>query len=212
VSLTQTELSKTILRAPFDGVIAELTVQVGEWSTPSPPAMPIPAVLDMIDPTSIYISAPMDEVDSARILAGQSVRVTIDSHRGREFAAKITRVAPYVLDVQEQNRTVEVEAELDDSDFASSLLPGTSADLEVILETREEVLRIPTAALIEGNRAMVLEEGILRERELEVGIRNWNFTEVRSGLVEGESVVVSLDQAGIEDFAKATTASDTDEK
>jgi HlyD family secretion protein len=212
VSLTQTELSKTILRAPFDGVIAELTVQVGEWSTPSPPAMPIPAVLDMIDPTSIYISAPMDEVDSARILAGQSVRVTIDSHRGREFAAKITRVAPYVLDVQEQNRTVEVEAELDDSDFASSLLPGTSADLEVILETREEVLRIPTAALIEGNRAMVLEEGILRERELEVGIRNWNFTEVRSGLVEGESVVVSLDQAGIEDFAKATTASDVDEK
>ncbi|MCP4204129.1 MAG: efflux RND transporter periplasmic adaptor subunit [bacterium] len=211
VSLTRTELSKTFLRAPFDGVIAELTVEVGEWTTPSPPALPIPAVLDMIDPSSIYISAPMDEVDSARIRAGQQVRVTIDSHRGREFAAKITRVAPYVLDIQEQNRTVEVEAELEDSDFASTLLPGTSADLEVILETRDEVLRIPTAALIEGNKAMVLNEGTLHERDLEVGIRNWNFTEVLNGLAEGELVVVSLDQADIEDGAKAEAVSDTDE-
>lgn len=211
VSLTRTELSKTVLRAPFDGIIAELTVEVGEWTTPSPPAMPIPAVLDMIDPSSIYISAPMDEVDSARIQAGQAVRATIDSHRGREFSATITRVAPYVLDIQEQNRTVGVEAELDDDEFASTLLPGTSADLEVILETKDDVLRIPTAALLQGNKALVLDEGVLEERQIEVGIRNWNFIEVLSGLAEGEAVVVSLDQAGIEDGAKAVAVSDTDE-
>lgn len=206
VGLARTELSKTVLKAPFEGVIAELTVELGEWTTPSPPAMPIPAVLDMIDPTSIYITAPMDEVDSARVHAGQRVRATIDSHRGREFGASITRVAPYVLDVQEQNRTVEVEAELDDQDFASTLLPGTSADLEVILETRNDGLRIPTSALAEGNKALVLAGEVLEERQLEVGIRNWNFTEVVSGLEEGERIVVSLDQAGLEDGAKAVEA------
>jgi len=212
VALSRTELAKTVLRAPFDGVIAELTVEIGEWTTPSPPGMLIPAVLDIIDLSSIYISAPMDEVDSARIRAGQAVRATIDSHRGTEFPGRITRVAPYVLDIQEQNRTVEVEAELEDSEFASQLLPGTSADLEVILEVREDVLRIPTAALIQGNRAMVIEDGVLRERQLEVGIRNWNFTEVSSGLAAGEAVVVSLDQAGIEDGASAEAVAGTDKR
>lgn len=210
VSLGRTELSKTVLKAPFDGIIAELTVEVGEWTTPSPPALPIPAVLDMIDPSSIYISAPMDEVDSARIRAGQNVRVTIDSHRGEEFPARITRVAPYVLDIQEQNRTVEVEAELTDTEFASTLLPGTSADLEVILETKDEVLRIPTSALAEGGKAIVLKNGVLEERQLDVGIRNWNFTEVVDGLDEGERVVVSLDQAGIEAGAEAVEAADAE--
>lgn len=210
VELSRTELSKTVLRAPFAGVVAELSIEVGEWTTPSPPVVMVPAVIDIIDPTSIYISAPMDEVDSARIRAGQAVRATIDSHRGREFAARITRVAPYVLDIQEQNRTVEVEAELEDASFAAQLLPGTSADLEVILEERKDVLRIPTGALVEGNRAIVLENGVLRERALEIGIRNWNFTEVESGLDAGELIVVSLDQAGIVDGAEAEAASEAD--
>ncbi len=208
VSLGRTELSKTVLQAPFDGIIAELTVEVGEWTTPSPPGLPIPPVLDMIDPSSIYISAPMDEVDSARIRVGQAVRATIDSHRGREFEAAITRVAPYVLDIQEQNRTVEVEAELLDLELASTLLPGTSADLEVILERRDEVLRIPTAALLEGNKALVLAGDVLEERQLDVGIRNWNFTEVLAGLEEGDQVVASLDQAGLEAGVEAVAAPD----
>lgn len=210
VDLARTDIEKTIVRSPFDGIIAEITVEVGEWTTPSPPGMPIPAVLDVIDPSSIYISAPMDEVDSARIAVGQKVRATIDSHRGREFAAQITRVAPYVLDIQEQNRTVEVEAELEDSEFASTLLPGTSADLEVILETRDNILRIPTAALMEGNKALVFNEDHLEERALETGIRNWNFTEVASGLEEGERVVVNLDQTGMVDGAEAVLASDVE--
>jgi HlyD family secretion protein len=203
VNLARADLNKTVLRAPFDGIVAELSAEVGEWTTPSPPALPVPAVVDILDPSSIYISAPMDEVDSARIRKDLVVRVTVDSHRGQEFPGRVARVAPYVLDLQEQNRTVEVEVELDDADFAATLLPGTSADLEVILRAHEEVLRIPTAALMEGNRALVLEEGFLRQRDLEVGIRNWNFTEVVSGLSQGDRIVVSLDRPEIEDGAEA---------
>ena len=67
VAVARTELEKTEIRSPFDGLVAEVSIEVGEWTTPSPPALPVPPVIDVLDPTSIYISAPMDEVDSARI-------------------------------------------------------------------------------------------------------------------------------------------------
>jgi HlyD family secretion protein len=210
VNLARVERRKTTLVAPFDGIVAELSVEVGEWTTPSPPGLPIPPVLDILDPSSIFISAPMDEVDSASIRTGLPVRITVDSHRGKEYPGVVTRVAPYVLDLQEQNRTVEVEVELDDEEFASTLLPGTSADIEVILEARPDVLRIPTGAMMEGSRAFVLENGFLAERQLEIGIRNWNFAEVTSGLAEGDTIVVSLDRPEIADGAEAVEADEED--
>ena len=100
--------------APFPGVVAEVSTEVGEWVTPSPPLLTSPAVVDLIDPTSLYVSAPMDEVDSARIRAGQIAKLTVDSQPGQVFGARVARVAPYVLDVEAQNRTVEIEVELDD--------------------------------------------------------------------------------------------------
>jgi HlyD family secretion protein len=109
IRLAQTELEKTVLRAPFDGVVAEVSTEVGEWTTPSPPAMPVPPVIDILDPTSIYVSAPMDEVDSARVQTGLPARVTIDSFRDRQFTGRVSRVAPYVLDLEAQNRTIEIE-------------------------------------------------------------------------------------------------------
>jgi HlyD family secretion protein len=211
VNLARVERRKTTLVAPFDGIVAELSVEVGEWTTPSPPGLPIPPVLDILDPSSIFISAPMDEVDSASIRTGLPVRVTVDSHRGNEYPGVVTRVAPYVLDLQEQNRTVEVEVEIDDDEFASTLLPGTSADIEVILESRTDVVRIPTGALMEGNRAFVLDQGVLARRDLEIGIRNWNFVEVTSGLSESEKVVVSLDRPEIVDGAEAVEFDEEDE-
>src|SRR5262249_28131006 len=161
IEVAARELDYTVIRAPFDGVVADLSIEVGEWSTPSPPALPVPPVLDVIDPSSIYVSAPMDEVDSARLRPGQAARVTVDSQPGRHLSAHVARVASYVLDVQEQNRTVEIEAELDDAALAATLLPGTSADVEVILDTREDALRIPSAALLSGDRVLVLDDGRL---------------------------------------------------
>ncbi len=141
IRLAQTELDKTILRAPFDGIVAEISTEVGEWTTPSPPALPVPPVIDVLDPSSVYISAPMDEVDSAIVRVDQPVRVTIDSHRELRFMGHVSRVAPYVLDFEAQNRTVEIEVELDDHD--QILLPGTSADVEVILDIRDDVHGYP---------------------------------------------------------------------
>jgi HlyD family secretion protein len=203
VALARVAVSKMVLVAPFDGIVADTFIEVGEWTTPSPPAIPVPPVLDLIDMRSIYVSAPMDEVDSARVKKGQPARVTVDSHRGRHFPAHVVEVAPYVEDRLEQNRTVEIELELDDQAFAGTLLPGTSADAEVILSAREDVLRVPTSALLEGGKVLVLEGDRLVEKRLELGLRNWDFTEVTGGLAAGDRVVVSLDRAEVKAGAKA---------
>jgi HlyD family secretion protein len=202
VAVAEAALAQFVIRAPFDGVIAELTAEVGEWITPSPPLLIAPAVLDIIDPTSLYVSAPMDEVDAASIRAGQRAKVSVDSHPGEEFAGHVLRVAPYVLDVEAQNRTVEIEVGLEDQEFASSLLPGTSADVELVLQVRKDVLRIPTSALLEGQTVLVPEDGKLVEQKVEIGLKNWDYAEVTSGLTEGELVVTSLDRADVKPGAR----------
>ncbi|MGZ6030118.1 MAG: efflux RND transporter periplasmic adaptor subunit [Myxococcaceae bacterium] len=203
VGLAQAELALTVVRAPFPGVVADCSTEVGEWITPAPPGVPIPAVLDLIDPGSVYVSAPIDEVDSRRVGVGQEVRMTVDSLPGEHLAGTLARVAPYVLDILEQNRTVEVEVDLADSKLAGSLLPGTSADVEVILARREGVLRVPTSAIAEGGKILVLAGGRLAERTVIGGMRNWQFTEVKSGVERGELVVTSRDSPDIKPGAKA---------
>jgi HlyD family secretion protein len=203
VDLAHANLNKTVLRAPFDGVVADLKAELGEWASPSPPALPIPPVFDIIDPTSIYVSAPLDEVDAGRVHAGQPARVTLDPYPNRSFTGHVTRVAPYVQDIVEQNRTLEVEVDFDDVEFARSLLPGTSADVEVILRSVEKVLRLPTYALLEGDRVLVVNGGHLVARQVTTGLRNWEYAEVKDGLAEGEPIVVSLDRAEVKEGVRA---------
>jgi len=199
--VARVELGRTELRAPFPGVVAEVTTEVGELIAS---ALMVAPVLDLIDPSSIYITAPIDEMDAERVSVGQEVRITVDSRRGESFPGRLVRVAPYVSDVVEQNRTVEVEAELDDPTVAASLLPGTSADVEVILDRRDDALRIPTGAISQGGKVLVVVDGRLEERSIETGLSNWRNTEVRGGLSRGDSIVVSRDAPDVRAGARVT--------
>jgi HlyD family secretion protein len=200
---------KTEMRAPFDGVVADLRGEVGEWITPSPPGVPIPPLLELLDPDAIYVSAPLDEVDVGKVRVGQVVRITIDAYPGRAIGGHLSRVAPYVVDVQQQSRTFEVEVDFDDAAFARTLLPGTSADVEVILDARDNVLRVPSYALIDGKKALVLRDGKVVGAPVEIGLKNWGFAEVKRGLAAGDLVVVSLDRADVKEGARARVAEET---
>ncbi len=94
IDLAARQQGQYVIRAPFDGIVADLSVEMGEFTTPSPPGMPIPPVLDVLDPGSIYVTAPMDEVDSARIHPGQTARVTVDSYPGRHFRGHVSARRP----------------------------------------------------------------------------------------------------------------------
>jgi HlyD family secretion protein len=114
-------------------------------------------------------------------------------------------VSPFVLDVEAQNRTVEIDVELDDKTLSATLRPGTSADVEIVLETHENALRIPTSALYEGNKVLVLEAGKLASRDIQIGLKNWNWTEVVSGLDQGDTIVTMLDRPEIKPGAVVGT-------
>ena len=137
-------------------------------------------------------------------------RITLDAYRGRHFPGKLRRIAPYVLAVEKQARTVEVEVEFDDPGAVRHLLVGYSADVEVIVAGRDTVLRIPTTALLPGNRVLVLGAGdTLEERRIEIGLSNWEFTEVKSGLARGDRVVTSLERAGVKAGVRAVAEART---
>ncbi len=202
VALARAALAKRELRAPFGGILAEVATELGEWVTPAPPAVPVPPIFDLVDPGSLYISLPMDEVDAAALHPGLPARVTVDSHPGRSFLGSVVKVAPVVSELELQNRTIEVEVELENNAERAVLLPGTSADGEVVLERREAVLRLPTTAILAGDRVLVVADGRLAERTIEKGLSNWQWTEVRSGLELGSSVLATLDREGLQPGAR----------
>jgi HlyD family secretion protein len=203
-------LAKTVMTAPFDGVVLDVTTEVGEWISPSPPGVPIPPVLDLIDPDALYVSAPIDEADVARLRTGLPVRITLDAFRGRSFPGTLSYISSFVETRQEQNRTLRVEAVFETAPLPHNLLPGLSADVEVILEAKENVLRVPTYALQENSRVMVLRDGKIVERKVTTGLHNWSFTEIASGLEAGEMVVVSLDKPEVKAGAVATIAGEVE--
>ena len=203
VEVARVARGRTVLVAPFDGIVAKIVGEVGEYSTPSPPGVPTPPAIDLIDDSCLYVEAPMDEVDAPKIRVGQPVRITLDALPKQSFPGKVKRIAPYVSAVEKQARTVDIEATFDDPASAGHLLVGYSADVEVILEVRQDVLRVPTSALLEGGRVLVLDDGKLAERKVGTGLANWEYTEIVDGLAAGDRIVTSLEREGVKAGAVA---------
>lgn len=205
IDQARANLERTRLRAPFDGVVAEINGELGEFVTPSPIGIATPPAVDVVDTRCIYITAPIDEVDAPRIRKDMRAKVTLDAFKDKFFPAHVRRVAPYVLELEKQARTVEVEAELESHENVD-LLPGYSADLEVIIDQRADALRIPTRALVQGSNVYVLTDGKAQLRKIKKGLANWEYVEVLEGVKAGEQVVLSIDREGLADGVKAQAA------
>jgi HlyD family secretion protein len=203
LEVAEAALDQTQLRAPFPGVVAEVNGEVGEFVTPSPVGIPTPPAVDLMDISCLYVSAPIDEVDAPAIRVGMPANIALDAFGDRVFPGRVRRIAPYVLDLEKQARTVDVEVEFLDAADCDCMLPGYSADIEVILAQHDEVLRVPTQALGEGNRVFVVDDdGLLVEKTVEIGLRNWSWTEVSNGLSAGDTLILSVDREGVVDGAR----------
>ena len=191
-------LERMVLKAPFDGIVADISGELGEYATPSPPGIPTPPAIDLIDDRCLFVSAPIDEVDASNIKVGQDVRITLDAIKGKTFAGRVKRIAPYVLELEKQARTVEVEVDFTEAPDEQNLLVGYSADVEIVHASHQNTLRIPTQSLQEGRRVLVYKpDGTLEERTVATGLANWEQTEITSGLAEGERIVLTVDQASV---------------
>ena len=201
VSLARANLSRSRLIAPFSGIIAKIEGELSEYVTPSPVGVQTSPVVDLIENTCFYITAPIDEVDAAAVRIGMVARVTLDAFRGRDFAGKVRRIAPYVLDLAKQARTVDIEVDFVDRNDFSYLLAGYSADVEIILDVRTDTLKVPSEAVMDGNAVYVFsgQDRTISKRTFTAGLSNWAFTEVVSGLDEGTEVVVNVDKPELKD-------------
>ena len=209
VAQVEARLSERRLQAPFAGVVAEVNSKLGEYMTPSPPGVAMPPVIDLIDDSCLYVSAPIDEVDAARLKVGQSARVLLDAMPGRDFAATVTRIAPYVKELEKQARTVEVEAVLTAPPGDVPLLIGYSADLEVEVTRATEVLRVAASSRADDGSVLRLEGDKLVRVLPRWGVENWNWIEVAEGLAAGDRLAAQPGQiVGEGPFSAATEQAD----
>ena len=202
LQVAEAAVQRTLIKAPFDGTVAEVNAELGEFVTPSPPGIPTLPPIDLLDLSCLTVSAPIDEVDAATIRPGMRACVSLDAFKDKRCSGVVTRVAPYVLEKEKQARTVEVEVTLKEAKDLAELMPGYSADIEVSIDHKASALRLPAEAIMENNRVLLIDaEGVLHERTFIPGLSNWNYTEVVSGLQSGDQVVLSIGQEGVKDGA-----------
>jgi len=205
----EARLKRTILVAPFNGVIAKINGELNEYVTPSPPGILTPPVIDLIEPGCFFVSVPIDEVDAPKVKIGLPARITLDAWRGRIFEATVSRIGSYVVDREKQARTVDIELRFKDAKDLKVLLVGYSADADIILQTKKDVLRIPSEAMLDDSHVLVFnpESHLLEKKTIKKGLTNWSFTEVLEGIKEGDKLVTSLSTEGVEAGVLAEIAS-----
>jgi HlyD family secretion protein len=201
LDVIKAQLDRTRLVAPFDGIIAKVHGELNEYVTPSPPGIPTPPAIELLDTSCFYVIAPIDEVDAPAVKINMEARVIMDAFGERHFPARVRRIDPYVLDIEKQARTVDVEVEFTNAEDTKGFLAGYSADVEIIIAVQHETLRIPTQALLDGNRVYVYrqQDRRLQQKTIRTGLSNWDNTEVLEGLQQDEYVVVSTDKPGLQD-------------
>ena len=196
VRLAQDDLTHVEIRAPYDGTISHRRVEIGEEVSPGQP------LLELVSLRSIDVSAPIDERDAGRLEVGLPVRITVDTYPGVVWSSRLTRISPVIETAEEQNRTQEIEADVPADSTRPRPKPGMTADVEIVLDRRARVLRVPTFAVIDGQRVFVVDRDRAVTRTVTIGLRSWEWSEVLSGLREGERVVTTLDRPGLREGAR----------
>jgi len=187
-------LDQTVLRTPFSGLVTRLYVNEGEFVGPGKP------ILHLVDPTSLYVKAVVDEADALKVRVGQRARVTMDAFRGYTLHGQVREISPIISTARQESRTSEVKIQFDDS--ALPIKPGFSADIEIIVQEVPDVLTLPTHIILEreqGKYVYVMTAGRVHERPIRIGASNWDITEVTDGLREGDLVVIPVDGMRLED-------------
>lgn len=182
LAMARKKLGDTEIKAPFSGSVQKRMVSLGEYVAPGK------EIYELIATDPIKLRCPMPErfVPLARV--GMAVKLAIDAKPGSSYTGKITRIAP-ALD--ESSRTLLIEAEVANPDGA--LKPGFFA--HVIMDLgHDRALFVPGAAVLRYAgvaRVFVVEQGVVRAREVTTGSVVGDQIEITAGLKEGERVAIS---------------------
>ncbi len=210
LSRDKTNLGYSMVRSPIDGIVVNRGIDVGQTVAAS---FQTPTLFQIArDLRRMQIDTSVSEADVGAIKAGQPVRFTVDAFREQEFSAQVRMVR---LNPTTQQNVVTYNVVIDVDNKDGVLLPGMTAQVSIITNRKERVLRVPSAALRfrppdasdgapavtpsppeKGRRPsgqpkihMVGSGGSLVPKEIKIGITDGRFTEVLEGLAEGDEVV-----------------------
>lgn len=190
--MAKAQYERSLIRAPFSGIIAELNLEEGQLSQTTA-VMPLPP-MKIVDTAPRYINAQIDEVDLSKVTSGLDARIKILAVRKEPFKGKVRKVIPYISTIREQDRTSQIELNIMDEGI---LLPvGASADVEIITDYKEGVLSVPARTILgRGEEKFVFlnKNGKATKTLIKIGIRNYDVAEIVSGLSVGDEVIFPND-------------------
>ncbi len=195
----------SVIQAPFDGVVSKKYTEVGELLLPGK------QIVTIVNPERIYVLATIDEVDVGRLKLGLPVTITVDAFPGEKFEGTIRRISPIVSGGKLETRTADVWIYFNTKD--ARMKPGMSADIEILITTLQNVLSVPSQAIIdrEGKKQVFVVEGsplkpgataVAKLRPVDIGESNWIASEIKSGVRTGDYVVTTPETAGLKDGVK----------
>jgi HlyD family secretion protein len=181
-------LEQATLLAPFDGTVIAVNIEIGQVVGAGVPG----GAIVLADLSDLYLDLTVDEVDVVRLKEGMPVEITLDALPGRSFRGHIDAIAPAATEAGGA-ATYRVRVVLDERDPV--LRAGMSANVEIEVERRENVLLVPNAAVRrdrETGRAFVYRVVGDRAKEVEIrlGAQGETESEVLEGLQEGDRVVL----------------------
>ncbi len=183
----QAELDKTIITASFDGIVAAVYIREGQQLSAMTYANP---AISLIDPSEIKMNGVIDEIDVPRVKLGQEAIVILDALPDKEVKGRITFISPEStteMGVVFYKTTITLE------NPDEELKDGMSATAEIIIEQHNDVLLIPNRAIQgswENPFVEVVTEEQIEKRQISIGLSDGIYTEVLSGLEEGEEVIL----------------------
>ena len=186
VDAAQKAVGDTNVLAPISGFVAERTADLGEFISPSTPNAKIATI---VRTSTLRVRIDVPEQDIGKVATGLGVSVQTSAWPDRKFAGVVVRISP---SLNATARTLTVEAEIQNVD--GLLKPGQFATVRITQSKPEPAVMIPVRAVKtvgDANSVFVVKDGIAREQFVQLGLLENDQIQVKSGVIEGDQVVVS---------------------
>lgn len=189
------DLRNSTIVSPIDGLVLSRDVSVGDGvSSILILGSQATLVMTLGDTSEVYVQGKVDEADIGKVYLGQPARIVVESFKDKKFTGKVTRISPFG---KEKDNVTTFEVRVSISNPTGELKANMSANAEIILEEKKNVLMVPEASLIyDKDRKASVElpdpkaENGRKKVPVKLGISNGVKTEIVSGLNEKQQVVL----------------------
>jgi HlyD family secretion protein len=185
ISIASDVVKKTTINAPFSGTMTKWLVNPGDFVTPG---TPLGKFQDLND---IRLNLPLNELDLPKISTKNPVEIVFDAYPDKTFKGKITWISQSSVLDNENVQTFPVEVSF--ANPKQLIKPGMSADAQITVSEKENVLAIPLVSINKKEDKIfvkILDDNKVKEVEIKPGISTLDFLEVRSGLNPGDLLVI----------------------